>query len=102
MRDVDLKDADLRWANLRGANLWGAKGNMKQVKSLQIDTYSVTYTKDVIQIGCKQYPIPKWSSWKENRDWINTMDNRALEWAEKNLDFVLETVKTISQQHKRK
>ena len=90
---ANLRDASLRGAYLRDAELWGAMGNMREVKSIQIDTYPVTYTKDVIQIGCQQNSISKWANWKENKDWISNMDDGALEWAEKHLDLVLEVVK---------
>ena len=49
--EVIFEGDDLTGANLSGAYLWNCKGNMEEVKSLQLETYNVTYTKDVLQIA---------------------------------------------------
>ena len=75
---ADLSGADLRWADLSGANLSGAIGDLKQIKSLQIEKYTITYTSEVIQIGCKNYGIEEWRNFTDKQ--INNMDSGALEW----------------------
>ena len=81
LSDADLSDAYLWGANLSGADLSGAIGNMKQIKSLQIDEYPIVYTSDIIQIGCKNHSIEEWKNFDDET--INKMDDGALEWWKK-------------------
>ncbi|MCH9838624.1 pentapeptide repeat-containing protein [bacterium] len=67
LRDADLRRANLRRANLRGANLRGAAGNLREVKSLFIETYPVTYTSEVLQIGCERHAIDDWRGFDGRR-----------------------------------
>ncbi len=60
LRDVDLRDTNLRNANLHGANLRYIIGNGREIKSLFIDTLSVSYTTTQLIIGCQQHPITDW------------------------------------------
>lgn len=78
LRYADLSDADLSGANLSDANLWGCCGNLVNVKSVWLDTYKVTYTADVMQIGCQRHEIAKW--WAFSGEEIARMDSKALEW----------------------
>ena len=78
LRGADLSGADLSYANLSGANLWATIGNMKEVKSLQIDTWPVTYTAEVMQIGCQRHSIDLWR--KSDSRWIAVMDSKAADW----------------------
>ena len=104
LSDTNLSDANLKRANLRGANLSGANlenanlvgtiGNMREIKSIEMSRYAITYTKDIIQIGCQNHSIEEWSKWRDNKAWIEKMDEGALDWAEINLDSLLKTVKT--------
>jgi hypothetical protein len=100
LREADLREANLRWANLREANLSGANlreadlrafGNMREIRTMQIDTWEIGYTADTLQIGCQTHLISKWCKWGSDagRKWIATMDSGALSWAERNLDLVL-------------
>ena len=85
---VDFSGANLRGANLRGANLCcanlsyvdlsGAIGNMREIKSAQFDQWAVTWSADVLAIGCQQHAIEKW----RNADprWIAAMDSGASDW----------------------
>ena len=70
--------ANLYDADLSGANLWATIGNMREVKSLQIDTWPVTYTADIMQIGCQCHSIDLWR--KSDPRWIAAMDSKASEW----------------------
>jgi len=75
LEGADLRGADLRGADLRGAGLWATTGNRKQIKSLFIfEEYPVTYTSEVMQIGCRQHPIEDW--WGFTDDEIKDMENR--------------------------
>ncbi|MGA1207889.1 MAG: pentapeptide repeat-containing protein, partial [Litorivicinaceae bacterium] len=98
-----LREADLQGATLRGADLWGADlreadlrcfGNMKEIKTMQIDRWEIGYTADTLQIGCQRHPIDKWRKWNTDagRKWIEQMDNKALEWADRNLGLVLQMI----------
>jgi uncharacterized protein YjbI with pentapeptide repeats len=62
---ADLSGASLSDADLTDADLYGTIGNMRQVKSLQLETYPITYTKDRLQIGCKNYSFEKWQSFTD-------------------------------------
>jgi len=81
---ADLWDANLRGANLEGADLWGANleganGNLTHMKSVFCEKYQVTYTADVMQIGCQRHKISDW--WKFDDNTILKMDGKqALKW----------------------
>lgn len=95
LRDAILNGAYLRGAILRGVNLGGANllcfGNMREIRTMQIDTWAIAYTADTLQIGCQKHPIEKWRKWNTpaGRKWIENMDENALEWADRNLALVL-------------
>ena len=66
LRDADLRWADLRWADLQGADLQGADlqwaiGNMREVRSMQVSQYAVTYTATQFFIGCKIGIVGQWA-----------------------------------------
>ena len=92
---ANLSRADLSRADLSGADLSGAdlqcSGNMRQLRTMQIDTWQSGYTRDTLQIGCQRHAIGKWARWstEAGRAWIAKMDPCALAWAERNLDLVL-------------
>ena len=74
----NLTGSDLTGSNLRGADLRGAVGNMREIKSAQFDSWSITWSADVLAIGCQQHAIEKW----RNADprWIAAMDPNASNW----------------------
>ena len=95
LRRANLSEADLRVADLRGANLNWAIGNMVEVKSLQLDTYAITYwlDGDVIRlaIGCQSHTLYAWKGFSDAE--IRAMDGRkALEWWMKWKDHLLKTI----------
>jgi pentapeptide repeat protein len=96
LRGANLSDANLSGANLRGANLWcadlcDAKGNMRHIKSIQIIKYSITYTSEVIQIGCQQHTIKEWANFSDAE--IRAMDEKsALEWWSKWKGWLFKTI----------
>lgn len=92
LRYADLSGADLGGANLRGADLNYAIGNNKEIKSLQIGNYLVTYTKEVIQIGCQNNTIAQWENFTDLE--ILDMDGEtALNWWNLNKHIILELAK---------
>ena len=82
LRGANLYEADLRGANLRSADLEGANllasGNMKELRTMQIDTYEIGFTLDTLQIGCRRHKIEEWKSFSDEE--IAEMDDGALEW----------------------
>ena len=78
LREANLSGANLSWANLSGANLREAIGNMREIKSAQFEQWAITWSADVLTIGCQQHPIEKW----RNADlrWIAAMDSDATDW----------------------
>ena len=96
LRWANLSGADLRWANLSdadlsGANLWGTVGNREQIRSISVsEKYAITYTQDVLQIGCERHLISEWQSFDD--DAISNMDRGALEWWKENRDFIFMTI----------
>ena len=79
LRGANLGGADLWGANLWGADLWGAHGINQYVKCIQIDTYPITYTAEVIQIGCERHTHQEWAEFDDAS--ILQMDGRkALTW----------------------
>ena len=81
---LDLSGANLSGANLSGANLNGADlryciGNGREIKSLQIGTYLISYTKDILNIGCQSHTYSDWRTFSDNI--ILDMDGKtALDW----------------------
>ena len=86
-----LNDEGGKRANLRGANLRGAVGNLEQMKSIFLDEYPITYTAEVMQIGCKRYKINDW--WQFDDEQILKMDGkRALKFWRKYKEFIKQAI----------
>ena len=76
---ANLAHANLAYANLEGVNLEGASGNLNNLKSVLCDTYPVTYTAEVMQIGCQCHKLEDWWSFDDAR--IIEMEGKtALKW----------------------
>jgi uncharacterized protein YjbI with pentapeptide repeats len=105
LRGANLLDADLRDANLRGAalldanlldaNLWGVTGNMREIRSMHIDTWPVAWIMSpdgvaTVQIGCQRHTLSEWAAFDDGT--ISRMDPQALKWWRANRDFILSTV----------
>ncbi len=78
LRGADLYRADLYGADLREADLWNCTGNNKEVKTVQAGTYTITYTADIVQIGCQRHSLAEWQAF--SKDEIAAMDSNAAEW----------------------
>ena len=81
LRGAYLRGANLGDANLSGAYLSGATGNLKELKSVFVETWPITYTADVMQIGCERHTIDAWWNFDDER--IANMDPQALAWWKK-------------------
>lgn len=90
LSDANFRDTTLTNTCLADANLNGTIGNMKEIKSIFIDKYPVTYTADILQIGCERHRINDW--WKFYDEEINSMDDGALEWWGKYKSIIKETI----------
>ncbi len=93
---LDLSDANLSGANLRGANLRYANfryctGNNKEVKSLQLGTYLVSYTKDILNIGCQSHRHSSWKSFN-TYDILNMDRETALDWWNLNKHIIFDLI----------
>ena len=51
---------------------------MAEIKTIAADTWPVSYTAKILQIGCQRHPISEW--WGFDDEAISAMDNNALEW----------------------
>ena len=67
--------------DLRNANLRGAIGDLRKIKTLQTDIWTITYTDEVIAIGCQQHSKKEWLSFNDAQ--ITRMDIKALIFWEK-------------------
>ncbi len=96
LRYADLSGANLRYANLSGADLSDTDlrfsiGNNKEIKSLQIGEYLISYHKNILNIGCKRYTLLEWESFTNIE--IDNMDTKALDWWNLNKHIIFELVK---------
>ena len=90
LRGVDLCGANLRGADLRDADLCGAVGNKKELRTIQVDTYSISFTDSIMQIGCKRFSHKEWENFTDAE--ISNMDSGALEWWKKWKNFVFKAI----------
>ena len=81
LADANLAGANLARANLARAYLAGATGNSKNLKTIQTDVWTVTYTDTEMQIGCQKHLIESW--WKFDDEEIESMSGSALEFWKK-------------------
>ena len=91
LNSANLSFADLNFANLAYANLRYAIGNMKHVKTLQLEGYMISYTDTILAIGCKLYPITDWENFSD--EFIAKLDEDALEWWKKWKTFIFQVIK---------
>ncbi len=75
LRSANLRSANLRFANLREISLLDIVGNMGAIRSIQIETYAIAYTFEVLQIGCERHKIEEWDSFGDER--IIRMDSKS-------------------------
>jgi hypothetical protein len=94
LTDTNLNYANLAYANLTRANLMDIIGNNKEIKSLQLfDEYGIAYTKDRLQIGCKNHSFQEW--WNFSDKEILAMDGKkALSFWKKNKEMIKNIVES--------
>jgi len=91
LRSANLSGANLSGANLSGANLRYCIGNNKEVKSLQLGTYLISFCGETLNIGCQSHTIEEWSNFTDEK--ISNMDSNALDWWQLNKEIILAIVK---------
>ena len=87
---TNLFRAYLFRADLTNANLFNTIGNMKEIKSMQLEKYSIVHTHDRLQIGCENHSIADWFKFSDSE--IFKMDEGALEWWKKWRDHIKLTI----------
>ena len=88
---ANLDGASLNWASLNRANLYGANGINDHVKCVQIDQYPISYTSEILQIGCQRHNIEDWRGFDDTR--ILEMDGKsALRFWRKYKDWIFQTI----------
>ena len=91
LSDANLSDANLSGANLSDANLSDANGVNNHIKCIHIDTYPITYTADVMQIGCQRHSLTYWAGFSDAQ--IRAMDGtKALVWWTKYKVWIFQTI----------
>ena len=64
---------------------------MKEIMSMQIETYRVTFTNKTLQIGCKNYTHEEWLNFDDET--IAKMNLKALNFWRKYKDFIFLAIK---------
>jgi uncharacterized protein YjbI with pentapeptide repeats len=86
-----LGRANLGRAYLGGADLEGVNGVNEYIKCVQIEAYPITYTADILQIGCERHPIENWRTFDSRR--IAAMDGKcALKFWAKYKNWIFQTI----------
>ena len=72
LRDAYLSDAYLRDADLSDAYLNGVCGLNDWIKNIQIEDWPISYTSEIMQIGCQRHPLDAWRNFSDAE--IHAMD----------------------------
>ncbi|MDD3443182.1 MAG: pentapeptide repeat-containing protein [Sulfurimonas denitrificans] len=98
--DSDFGDSDFRGSNFRGSNFRGSNfsdskhqykiGNMREWKSMQLDTYMIVFNEHTLAIGCQQHTIKEWQEFTD--DTISKMDTNALLWWTKWKELIFKAI----------
>ena len=86
MSGANMRGADMNYANMSRADMWNTIGNMAELRSFQLETYCVCFSKDTMQIGCERFLIEEWRSFDDAT--INSMGFEALTFWKKWRDFI--------------
>ena len=90
--NANLDSANLDGTNLQATDLRGCIGNRKHIKSMFVASeYPITYTADVLQIGCEQYLISEWAQFDGN-DIFRMDGNRGLNFWRMWKDYIFMTI----------
>ena len=74
VQNVLAPDFADRRANLAGADLNGLSGLNDWIKCIQVEDWPITYTSDVMQIGCQRHIFDAWRNFSDAE--IRAMDGR--------------------------
>ena len=78
-------------AYLAGANLNGVSGLNDWIKCIQVEDWPITYTSDVMQIGCQRHSFDAWRNFSDAE--IRAMDGlRALAFWQKWRSWIFQAV----------
>ena len=88
---ANLSDAILSGADLSGADLSGVRGNMAEIKSTQVERWSIAYTNTILYVGCEGHKIEEWREFTDER--IAQMDPNALDFWNKFKNWIFETIR---------
>jgi hypothetical protein len=78
LSSANLSYANLSYTDLSSANLCYVIGEMKSLKSFQIEKYMISYTNSILNISCQSYDIEEWRDFDDKK--IKKMEDGALEW----------------------
>ena len=88
---ADLSRAYLSGANLSGADLNGLLGLNDWIKCIQIEDWPISYTSEVMQIGCQRHALSAWRDFDDAT--IARMDGRrALQFWRKWKAWIFQTI----------
>jgi hypothetical protein len=65
-------------------------GNLYEICTLLLETYPISFTSEVLQIGCKNYKHRQWIEFTD--DEINIMDVNALAFWKKYKSFIFHAI----------
>jgi len=98
LSNTNLRGCDLSNTDLIGCDLRGTIGNMKEIRSMQIDVYTITFTKTFLQIGCQGHDTKKWKNFTNEE--ISKMDAGALQWWSKWKDIIFTIIELSFKENK--
>jgi hypothetical protein len=91
LEGANLNGSCLNGAHLEGTNLEGVNGVNEYIKCVQIEAYPITYTAEILQIGCERHPIEDWRTFGCHR--IVAMDGKgALKFWAKYKNWIFQTI----------
>ena len=71
---ANLSGAYLSEADLSEASLWGVSGLNDWIKCIQVEDWPISYTSNVMQIGCQRHTFDAWKNFSDAQ--IRAMDGR--------------------------
>jgi hypothetical protein len=78
-------------ATLDGARLSGVSGINEWIKCIQIEAWPITYTSDILEIGCERHAIAEWAAFDNKQ--IAAMDgSKALKFWRKYKSWIFQTI----------
>jgi hypothetical protein len=88
LNNSDFTGSNLQYADFTGATLKDCKlqdaiinyaiGNMREIRSMQLESWQITFTEHVLAIGCRQYSWEEWNQFSDGE--LELMDEYAPSW----------------------